>query len=455
MSNPSTTQPATEDHSTPRSPRDHREHRTDATHGPESAPSGTAAVVVPGFEDFTVPETVHLDRPYEGVPRVVNSRSQLERAVQALESGHGPVAVDTERASGFRYGQRAFLVQLRREGTGTVLIDPEAVGSLGIINEALRGVEWVLHAATQDLPCLRELDMWPDRLFDTELGGRLAGLARVGLAAETEELLGFTLSKEHSAVDWSTRPLPESWLTYAALDVEVLVQLRWAVEDLLREQGKLEWALEEFAAICRAKQPAPKKDPWRRTSGITKIRNRRQLTALRNLWTAREQLAKNRDVSPGRLLPDSALVAAAVTMPRTVPQLLKTPGFHGRAASREAPRWLTAVHDARTAEDLVPFTIATDALPPVKAWDTKRPAAAARLKIFKPAIADLAMAHSMPTENLLVPEHLRRFAWQPPASASYDAVAETLEQLGARSWQIMLCTPLLTELWQQQQVHTT
>lgn len=411
--------------------------------------SDTPGLVIPGFEDFTVPETVHLDHPYDGVPHLITSRSQLEKAAQALETGSGPVAIDTERASGFRYGQRAFLVQLRREGTGTLLIDPEAVGSLGIINDALKNVEWVLHAATQDLPCLRELDMWPNQLFDTELGGRLAGLARVGLAAETEELLGFTLSKEHSAVDWSIRPLPESWLTYAALDVEVLVQLRWAVEDLLQEQGKLPWALEEFEAICKAKQPPPRKDPWRRTSGITKIRNRRQLTALKNLWYERETLAKNRDVSPSRLIPDSALVAAALTMPRTVPQLLKTPGFHGRAASREAPRWLKALQKARNAEELVPFTVASNSLPPVKAWDTKRPAAAARLKVFKPAIAELAVQHSMPTENLLVPEHLRRFAWDPSPSTSTESVAQTLRKLGARPWQVALCAPVIAGLWQQ------
>lgn len=416
---------------------------------PTSKTHTTSEIVVPGFEDYAVPQTVHLDRPHEGLPRVLNTRSQLERAAEQLRTGTGPVAVDTERASGFRYGQRAFLVQLRREGAGTILIDPEAVGSLGIIDEALTDVEWVLHAATQDLPCLRDLDMWPDRLFDTELGGRIAGLPRVGLAAETEELLGFTLAKEHSAVDWSKRPLPEPWFTYAALDVEVLVQLRWAVEELLREQGKLDWALEEFEAIRTAPPAPPRKDPWRRTSGITKIRNRRQLTALRNLWVAREELAQNRDISPGRLLPDSALVAAATTMPRTVPQLLKTQGFHGRAASREAPRWLTALQEARNADDLVPFTIASDSLPPVKAWDTKRPEAAARLKEFKPVVAALAAEHGMPTENLMVPEHLRRFAWSPPRTTSEEAIAESLAHLGVRRWQIGICAPELARTWRE------
>lgn len=407
---------------------------------PSQHPSPT---VVEGFEEFEIPDSVFLDQPMDGLPPLVDTTRRLELAAEQLSEGTGPVALDTERASGFRYGQRAFLVQLRREGTGTVLIDPEATGSLAIIDEALRGTEWVLHAATQDLPCLRELDMHPNALFDTELGGRIAGLSRVGLAAETEELLGFTMAKEHSAVDWSTRPLPEPWLTYAALDVEVLVQLRYAMEELLRSQGKLEWALEEFEAVRTAPPAAPRKDPWRRTSGITKIRGRRQLTALRNLWTEREELARHKDISPGRLLPDSALVAVAQAMPRSVPQLLRTPGFHGRAASKEAPRWLRALSEARQAEELVPQSVSSDSLPPVKSWTVKRPAAAERLRTLKPAVAERAAELGMPTENLVVPEHLRRFSWDPPASAELDQIAERLAEIGARRWQIDNVAPTL------------
>lgn len=418
-----------------------RDRRTGDRAQPSSPDPGRT--VVEGFEQFEIPDTVALEAPHEGLPLVIDTVPQLRMAARRLQAGTGPVAVDTERASGFRYGQRAFLVQIRREGAGTVLIDPEAVGSLQIIDEALRGVEWVLHAATQDLPCLRELDMHPDALFDTELGGRIAGLRRVGLAAETEELLGFTLAKEHSAVDWSKRPLPEDWLTYAALDVEVLVQLRYAVEELLRGQGKLAWALEEFEAVRTAAPAPPRTDPWRRTSGITKVRGRRQLTALRNLWVEREHLAQAKDVAPGRLLPDSALVSVAQAMPRSVPQLLRTHGFHGRAASKEAPRWLRAIQDARQAEELVPHSIASEALPPVKAWTVKRPAAAERLKALKPAVAERAAQLGMPTENLLVPEHLRRFSWDPPAATDEDAVARRLREIGARDWQVEAAAPVI------------
>lgn len=405
--------------------------------------------MVDGFEDFEIPDTVHLVAPFDGIPPVIDTVAGLERAAAAVAQGTGPAAIDTERASGFRYGQRAFLVQLRREGVGTVLVDPEATGSLAVLGEALSGVEWVLHAATQDLPSLRALGMEPDLLFDTELGGRIAGLRRVGLAAETEELLGYTLAKEHSAVDWSKRPLPKEWLNYAALDVEMLIQLRWAMEELLREQDKLEWALQEFEAVRTAAPAPPRRDPWRRTSGMNRLKGRRQLTALRCLWEERERLAQHKDIAPGRLLPDAALVAAASAMPRTVPQLLATPGFHGRLAAREAPRWLRAISEARNATELVPFTVKSDALPPVKAWEVKRPEAAARLQVLKPLVAELAETHGLPTENLLTPEHLRRFCWQPPKSTTDEAVADRLRDLGARPWQVQLAAPAVGAAWRE------
>jgi ribonuclease D len=174
-----------------------------------------------------------LNFPADGVPDVVADETAYLAAVEALAGGTGPVAVDAERASGYRYGQRAYLVQLRRAGAGTFLIDPVGCPDLHELSAAIEDAEWVLHAASQDLPCLAEIGMHPRTLFDTELAGRRAGHQRVGLAAITEKLLGYRLEKGHSAVDWSTRPLPEPWLRYAALDVEVLVDLRDAVRGLL------------------------------------------------------------------------------------------------------------------------------------------------------------------------------------------------------------------------------
>ncbi|MCW1250380.1 HRDC domain-containing protein [Acaricomes phytoseiuli] len=399
------------------------------------------------FDLASLPEVVELDTPRDGVPAVVDTPEGLRRAAEALAAGTGPAGVDAERASGFRYGQRAFLIQIRREGAGTWLIDPEPFDDLTPIQEALKGAEWILHAATQDLPCLSELGLWPERLFDTELAARLAGLPRVGLAAVVEQLLGFGLAKEHSAADWSTRPLPESWLRYAALDVEVLNELREELVELLEGAGKLDWAEQEFAALVAAGPPPPRAEPWRRTSGLHQLRQRKQLAVVRELWQERDALAQHRDVAPGRLLPDSALIAAAKALPTTVPQLLLTQGFHGRAAKREAPRWLRAITEGKAvpAEQQPPLHLPSTAPPPPRAWPDKNPQAAARLTTGKARISALAESLEVPVENLLTPDFLRRLAWQPPEELSLETLGQGLAELGARPWQVELCAPVLLD----------
>lgn len=420
-----------------------------------SNPGASAAPTGPVSSDFglpsglQIPELVKLDAPAGGTPSVVNTERGLRRVAQLLSEQSGPVAVDTERASGIRYGQRAFLVQLKRGDSGVVLIDPEAFEDLSLINEALSGVEWVLHAATQDLPCLAELGMYPDALFDTEMGGRLAGFERVGLGFMVENLLGFKLAKEHSSVDWSKRPLPEEWLNYAALDVDILLDLRDAVEEVLREQKKLGYALEEFRYECEVREREPKKDPWRKTKGIRELKNRRQLTALRNLWYERERLAQKKDVAPKRLLPDPSLIQAARLMPRSVPAILQVPGFQTRALKREAPRWVRAIAEAKNDAQPVPFTTPAEGPPPLKAWETKRPLSAQLFSDAKPLVIDLADELGLPQENLLSPDTLRRLCWEPPSEPTAAQLRSALLELGAREWQIEVVVGPLAEIFDE------
>ncbi|MDO5743555.1 MAG: HRDC domain-containing protein [Micrococcaceae bacterium] len=390
------------------------------------------------------PEPILLDTPRDGVPEVITTVPGLHRAARAIAAGNGPVAVDAERASGFRYGQRAFLIQLRRAGAGSWLIDPVPFNNLDEIQEAIGEEIWILHAASQDLPCLRELGMSPARLFDTELAARIAGLPRVGLGPAVESLLGLRLAKEHSAADWSTRPLPEPWLRYAALDVEVLDELRIELINLLEADGKLDYAEQEFEAVRTAPPAPPRVDPWRRTSGLHQIRDRRTLAAVRALWETRESLARTRDVAPGRLIPDSSLVVAAKAMPKSVPALLKTPGFHGRSAAKDAPKWLRALQDAAVTEDLPPNQVPSNSPPPPKVWADKDPVAAARLATARARVARTAESLNIPTENLLTPDTLRRLCWSPPEEIDLDTVSTALRSLGARRWQIELVGPLLT-----------
>ncbi len=385
----------------------------------------------------------------EGLPAITDSEAGLAEACAAIAAGTGPVGIDAERASGYRYSNRAYLIQLRREGAGTWLVDPIAFESLAPLAAALEGTEWILHAATQDLPCLTDVGLRPGSLFDTELAGRLLGYPRVGLATLVETVLGGRMKKEHSAVDWSRRPLPEPWLEYAALDVEVLVELRDALAAQLVEAGKDEWARQEFEGLLSF-EAVTRVEAWRRTSGMHRIRGRRGLGAVRALWEARDQLAERRDVTPGRIIPDSAIVAAAQAMPADRDALLAVKGFHGRGAERYASRWVAALRGVAALDeaDLPTRAPRTDGPPLPRAWADRDPVAARRLSLARQALGELAEQQGLPVENVLTPDYLRRVLWTPPATrdpkALATAVDAALSELGARPWQIGLAGPVVT-----------
>ena len=388
------------------------------------------------------PRIVPLTEPADGVPPVVDSTAGLAEVVAAFGAGTGPVAADAERASGYRYGQRTYLVQLRRDGAGTALLDPVGVPDLSELSTALDGVEFVLHAASQDLPGFREQGLTPAKIFDTEVGARILGLPRVGLATVVAELLGLGLSKEHSAVDWSTRPLPQEWLRYAALDVEVLVELREVLGERLESAGKLEWALQEFEAVRTAPPPAPRVEPWRRTSGMHAIRDPRRLAVVRELWQARDESARRRDIAPGRVLPDRAIIAAAKALPKTLAELVALPEFSGKGTRRRGELWQSAVSRARALpEKSLPALRGPsngDSTPPARAWPDRDPAAAARLAAARAALAEISERVNVPVENLVLPELVRRLCWAPPTRRDVVGVGDFLSGGGARPWQVEL-----------------
>jgi ribonuclease D len=402
-------------------------------------------------------EPVPLLVPSQGTPPLINTAPLLSDAITQLAQGTGPFAVDAERASGFRYSARAYLIQIKRKGGGLHLIDPIPFGPahplLAQLNELLNNDEVILHASTQDLPCLREIGINPTHLFDTELAGRIAGLPRVGLGPLLESLMGVVLAKEHSAADWSTRPLPQEWLTYAALDVELLVELRDAMYEILKSAGKLEWAEQEFASILKAPQPQPRVDPWRRTSGMHKIKRRDQLAIIRELWIARDSIAAAQDIASGKLLNDSAIVELALSAPTTKKELekaLRPLGLRARWLDN-SKAWIDAIARAvALPEEKWPAMRSNaDILPPMKLWRDKFPEKFAPLSHARALIEELATANSIPVENLISPEFVRRICWSPPAQSTFirdeEAVRLALAELGARAWQIDLVAPLLAD----------
>ena len=405
--------------------------RDDTTHSAERSSRESDRDHAP---DAIQDDFVLLTEPADGVPGVIDTQADLNVAAQVLRSEQGPVALDAERASGIRYGQRAFLIQLRREDGPILLVDPEAIADFSELADAIANSEWILHAATQDLACLAEVGLRPSRLFDTELAGRLLGMPRVGLASLTEELLGITLAKSHSAADWSRRPLPQSWLSYAALDVELLHELREELIGRLQDTGRWEWAQQEFAALLDF-QPKVHPEPWRRVSGVSAAKTPQQLAIVRALWAAREDVASDLDRAPGRVLPDPAIVAAAVAEPRNLRAVSELPAF--RRQGRRLREWWRAIESAQAESDAdLPGKPVRVGVPHHRTWRRSNPEAAARYDTARRVILARAEAINIAPEILIPPDAVRAVTWTDHAGVEPDDLADDLAAAGARRWQI-------------------
>ena len=406
-----------------------------------------------------------LQVPDLGTPPVVEDCDALAKSIAEISRGHGPIAIDAERASGFRYSARAYLIQIFRRGGGIHLIDPIAIQTyenssdvIEALNNLIASTEVVIHASTQDLPCLREFGIHPQQLFDTELGARIAGCPRVGLGALCESLLEISLAKEHSAVDWSIRPLQQEWLDYAALDVEVLVDLRDKVAELLESQGKLTWALQDFAAILKAPPSSPRKEPWRRTSGMHTIKSRYQMAIVRELWNERDRIASEIDLAPGRLLSDAVISSMAQARLKSVDELLKLPEAKARIRNETQKSYVkiwfeTYLRATSLAEkDWPQLRSKSDSLPPVKIWRAKFPLAYARIMHARLRLNEIATELQIPLENVLSPDVARKIAFDSAAEKSFEfspsLVSKVETQLrlnGAREWQIEKCALALAQ----------
>ncbi len=397
--------------------------------------------------------TAFLDHPREPLRPVVDTPTALAECLAALKRGSGEVAFDAERAHGHRYWPKAYLFQIRREGGGTWLIDPVAFeadrrADLTAVARACGDATWLLHAATQDLPCMAEVGIYPQKLFDTELAARLLGESQVSLAALLDSKLGLRLKKAHSAANWASRPLPESWLTYAALDVDYLTDLAAVLREELDSAGRRDWAEQEFTHILTtfATPPEPRAEPWRRLSGLQGLRTAKQLAIARALWEERDRIAQSLDRPPGRIVPDSAIVEVASLAVKDGPfpngdDLRGVPGFQQRGAQRYRTNWVRTLADVAALE---PSQYPNRRESRVgfghpRTWARSNPAAAERWRPIRAAVDELAASLRIQASLVAPPTILQELAYR----GSLGDVAAELGRAGARPWQVELVAPVV------------
>lgn len=375
---------------------------------------------------------------------LIANDNQIPELISAID-GFEVVGVDAERASGFKYGQDAYLVQLIVEQKA-YLLDPTGLStaSLNELAIQLNSKEWILHSATQDLPCLNALGFYPRSLFDTEVAAKLLGFEKFGLASIVQEIEGIELKKEHSAADWSMRPLTNEMLEYAAQDVYFLLSLRNELWSRLEQAKRTEFAVEEFAHLLKFKPKDPGPNPWRRVSGIHALTKPSQLARLREMWLVRDAYAKENDIAPGRVVSDRSLSHAASKDYKSLAEMKSDKQFHGRLLPKLYNQLFEAYIAALNTE-MPPLREATgETIPHHKNWQKLKPEVDARYKKLKELLAQAHEETGIPIESFMSPAVIREALWK---EIQPESLEEFFRASGAREWQLGFVLPLIRDLF--------
>jgi ribonuclease D len=280
-------------------------------------------------------------------PAVVVDPAELEAVIARLR-GASRYALDTEFHREKTYWPQVALVQLawpadEAQAGGVALVDPLAV-DLAPLGEILDGpATMVAHAAEQDLEVLsRACGTLPSRLWDTQVAAGFAGHGSASLASLSASYLGIEVAKGDRLTDWSTRPLSDSQLRYAAADVDHLIELSDAIKADLDRRGRAEWA-EQECEVVRTKAGSQSDS----TRAWWKLRDARQLRGpargvAQELAAWREQRARDMDVPIRHVLPDLALQSIAHRPPATREALAAVRGLDSRYLRGDAVQGILA-----------------------------------------------------------------------------------------------------------------
>jgi ribonuclease D len=261
----------------------------------------------------------------------------------------GRIALDCEAAGFHRYSDQLCLIQLSTTA-GTALIDTLAFDAAGVLREILENpaTEVILHGSDYDLRLLdRDLRIHVRGLIDTQISAALLGEPGIGLAPLVEKYLGVTLSKKYQRADWAERPLPQEMLSYAASDTQHLHALADALLEKLEAAGRMPWAKEEFGLLEETRWATEEVDPVTRVKGAREL-TPRQLAALREALSWRDELARARDRAPFRVVGDQVLLAIVAEPPKSASHLKELKGFSPSLARQAGQRLLDRIRQVES-----------------------------------------------------------------------------------------------------------
>ncbi|MFH1620204.1 MAG: ribonuclease D, partial [bacterium] len=245
---------------------------------------------------------------------LIETGQQLSDLVKRLQA-YRRISMDTESDSLYVYNERLCLVQISA-GSANYIVDTLRIKDLAPLRPLLESpdMEKIFHAAESDVRVFKKaLHCEVRNLFDTMVAARFLGIKACGLASLIKEYFGVTLNKKFQKANWGLRPLSKEMIEYAAADTRHLLRLSEILEKKLAELGLATEAAEEFNRLSRLK-PEPRKFIESAYLNMAAARDMdgRSLAVLRELYLARENAAREKNVPPFKIIGEDLMVRLAL-----------------------------------------------------------------------------------------------------------------------------------------------
>ena len=258
------------------------------------------------------------------------------------------IAIDTEFTRTDTFFPILGLIQIFN-GKDCWLIDPVSIPNLSPLVDLLTNEEIVkvFHSCSEDIEVLKHvLNCIPKPLFDTQIAAAFAGYGfSKGYAAIVEVMLGIHVEKGETRSNWLQRPLSESQLGYAALDVVHLLPVYRQLCEILVQLDRKSWVDEDMRSLV--KNASDKEDLslyFQKVKGAWQL-SPQELSALQVLCEWREVEARDRNRPRGRVVDDKTLFDIVLRKPESKLDLASMEGIHPGLIRRYAEKLLDLLSD--------------------------------------------------------------------------------------------------------------
>ncbi len=323
-------------------------------------------------------------------------------AAVAAELAVAPVlAVDTEFVRRTTFYARPGLLQLSAGGTEylvdlVALQDVSALKPVFLAESPLK----LLHSCSEDLEVLKGLfGAVPGSLVDTQMAAAMLGQPlQMSYQKIIKAELGIDVPKDETQSDWTARPLSDSQLSYAALDVRYLLPLWEKLNAALHARGRDAWLREDCTRLLAdaSREPDPRVY-YRQINGAGKLRAPK-LALLSQLAAWRETTARLVDKPRSHVVADAVLLAVAQRRPESAAQLRLIADLHPASLRRYGDELLAMVRHAQEQAGNYPLV---EPVPPPLPREAKTV-----LSSLRDVAASVANEQGVETEVLVRRRHL-------------------------------------------------